>query len=86
LIAAGNRTVLDTGQAVAFGDKNFEAVNEFVYLRALVTPVISPEVIFTIHKTLICQVLVHASKESVLTRREEKRLLRLVARYMAQKK
>jgi hypothetical protein len=25
-------------QQVAFGDKNFEVVNEFVYLRALVTP------------------------------------------------
>jgi hypothetical protein len=38
MIAAGNRTILDAGQTVAFGDKNFEVVNEFVYLGALVTP------------------------------------------------
>jgi hypothetical protein len=37
MIAAGNRTILDTGQTVAFGNKNFEVVNEFVYLAALVT-------------------------------------------------
>jgi hypothetical protein len=38
MIAAGNRTILDAGQTVAFGDKNFEVVNEFVYLGAFVTP------------------------------------------------
>jgi hypothetical protein len=38
MIAAKNRTILDAGQTVAFGDKNFEVVNEFVYLGALVTP------------------------------------------------
>jgi hypothetical protein len=38
MIAAGKRTILDAGQLVAFGDKNFKVVNEFVYLRALVTP------------------------------------------------
>jgi hypothetical protein len=38
IIAAGNRTILDTGQTVAFGNKNYEVVNEFVYFRALVTP------------------------------------------------
>jgi hypothetical protein len=30
--AAGNRTILDARQTVAFGDKNFKVVNEFVYL------------------------------------------------------
>jgi hypothetical protein len=38
MIAAENRTILDAGQTVAFGEKNFEVVNEFVYLGALVTP------------------------------------------------
>jgi cytochrome c551/c552 len=38
MIAVGNRTILDAGQIVAFGDKNFEGVNEFVYLGALMTP------------------------------------------------
>jgi endonuclease/exonuclease/phosphatase family metal-dependent hydrolase len=39
MIAAGNsRTVRDVGQSVAFGDKTFEVVNEFVYLGSLVTP------------------------------------------------
>jgi cytochrome c551/c552 len=38
IIAAGNRTILDAGQTVAFGDKKFEVVNEFVYLGALMTP------------------------------------------------
>jgi hypothetical protein len=28
MIAAGNRTIIDAGQTVAFGDKNFEVVNE----------------------------------------------------------
>jgi hypothetical protein len=30
IIAAGNWTILDAGQIVAFGDKNFEVVNKFV--------------------------------------------------------
>jgi hypothetical protein len=30
--------ILDVEQTVAFGNKNFEVVNEFVYLGALVTP------------------------------------------------
>jgi hypothetical protein len=38
MIAAGNRTILDAWKTVAFCDKNFEGVNEFVYLGALVTP------------------------------------------------
>jgi hypothetical protein len=29
LIVAGNRTILDAGRTVAFGDRNFEVVNEF---------------------------------------------------------
>jgi hypothetical protein len=36
-IAAKNRTIFDAGQTVAFGDKNLEVANEFVYLRALVS-------------------------------------------------
>jgi hypothetical protein len=35
---AGNRMILDAGQTVAFGEENFEVVNEFVYLGAVVTP------------------------------------------------
>jgi hypothetical protein len=38
MIAAENRTILDAEQTVAFGEKNFEVVNKFVYLGALVTP------------------------------------------------
>jgi hypothetical protein len=38
MIAAGNRTILDNEQIVAFGNKNFEVVNEFLNLGALVTP------------------------------------------------
>jgi hypothetical protein len=38
MIASGNRTILVTARTVPFSDKNFEVVNEFVYLRALVTP------------------------------------------------
>jgi hypothetical protein len=38
MIAARNRTILAVGQTVAFGDRSFEVVNEFVYLGALVTP------------------------------------------------
>jgi hypothetical protein len=37
MFAARNRTILDVKQTVAFGNKNFEVVNEFVYLGALVT-------------------------------------------------
>jgi hypothetical protein len=36
MIATGNRTILDAGQTVAFGDRNFEV--EFMYLGALVPP------------------------------------------------
>jgi hypothetical protein len=37
-IATGNdRTDRDVGQGVPFGDKTFEGVKEFVYLRSLVT-------------------------------------------------
>jgi hypothetical protein len=32
LIGAGNATILDVGQTVGFGDRNFKVVNEFVYL------------------------------------------------------
>jgi hypothetical protein len=39
MVAAGNRTILNPGPTVAFGDKNFEVVNEFVYLGVLMTPV-----------------------------------------------
>jgi hypothetical protein len=38
MIAAGNRMILDAGQTVAFGDRNFKVVNEFGYLGTLVTP------------------------------------------------
>jgi hypothetical protein len=38
MIAAENRKILNAGQALAFGDKNFEVVNEFVYLKVLVIP------------------------------------------------
>jgi hypothetical protein len=38
MITAGNRTILDAGQIVAFGEKNFKINNKFVYLGALVTP------------------------------------------------
>jgi hypothetical protein len=38
MIAAGKRTILDAGRTAAFGDKNFKVLNEFVYLKALVTP------------------------------------------------
>jgi hypothetical protein len=38
MIATANRTIVDAGQTVAFGDKNFEVVNKFVYLEALVIP------------------------------------------------
>jgi hypothetical protein len=34
----GNRTNPEAGQTVAFDDRNFGVVNEFVYLEALVTP------------------------------------------------
>jgi hypothetical protein len=37
MIAAEDRTILNAGQTMAFGDKNFEVVNEFVYLGAFVT-------------------------------------------------
>jgi hypothetical protein len=39
MILAGNdKTVRDVGQSVAFGDKTFEVVKEFVHLGSLVTP------------------------------------------------
>jgi hypothetical protein len=38
MIAAGNWTIHDAGQTVAFGDKSFEVVDELMYLRAIVTP------------------------------------------------
>ena len=39
MIAAGtDRTIRDVGRGVAFGDKKFEVVKEFVYLGSLVTP------------------------------------------------
>jgi hypothetical protein len=38
MIAVANTTILETGQTVAFGDRNFKVVNEFVYFGALVTP------------------------------------------------
>jgi hypothetical protein len=38
MIAGGNRTILDSGQIVAFSDRNFKVINKFVCLRALVTP------------------------------------------------
>jgi hypothetical protein len=37
MIAAGNRTILNAGQTVAFDDRNFEVFKELVYLEALVT-------------------------------------------------
>jgi hypothetical protein len=38
VIAAENRIILDAIQTVAFNDKNFEVVNEFVYFGALLIP------------------------------------------------
>jgi hypothetical protein len=39
MIAARNDTTIrDVGQSVAIGDKHFEVVKEFVYLRSLITP------------------------------------------------
>jgi hypothetical protein len=38
MIASGNWTILDAGQTVVLGDKNFEVFNKFLYLAALVTP------------------------------------------------
>jgi hypothetical protein len=39
MIAARNdTTICDEGQSVAIGDKHFEVVKEFVYLRSLMTP------------------------------------------------
>jgi hypothetical protein len=38
MIAAVNRTIIDAGQTMAFGVKNFEIVNKFVYVGARVTP------------------------------------------------
>jgi hypothetical protein len=39
MIAARNdRMIRDWGQSVAIGDKHFEVVKEFVYLRSLITP------------------------------------------------
>jgi hypothetical protein len=44
MIAAGNeRTIRDIGQSVAFGDKTFEVVKEFVYLGSLHSNSFSPE-------------------------------------------
>jgi hypothetical protein len=38
MIAAGNeRTIRDVEHSVAFGDKTFEVVEEFVYLGSLLT-------------------------------------------------
>jgi hypothetical protein len=38
LAARNERTIRDVGQSVAFGDKTFEVVKEFVYSGSLVTP------------------------------------------------
>jgi hypothetical protein len=38
MIVAGNRTTLDAGQTVAFGDKNFEVVNEICELGSSFAP------------------------------------------------
>jgi hypothetical protein len=39
MIAARNdRTIRDVGQGVAIGDKHFEVVKKFVYLKSLMTP------------------------------------------------
>jgi hypothetical protein len=41
MIAARNDTTIrDVGQSVAIGDKHFEVVKEFVYLRSLMTPTV----------------------------------------------
>jgi hypothetical protein len=36
--AQSDRTIRDVGQSVAIGDKDFEVVEEFVYLGSLMTP------------------------------------------------
>jgi hypothetical protein len=91
MIAAWNdRTIRDVGQSVAIGNKHFEVVKEFVYLRSLMTPTndvnleiqrriqtanrcffklrkhmrsshFSRQTQFTIHKTLICPVMLYGS-------------------------
>jgi hypothetical protein len=38
MIAAGSGIILYARKTVAFGDKNFEVVNEFKCFEALVTP------------------------------------------------
>jgi Reverse transcriptase (RNA-dependent DNA polymerase) len=38
IVAGNERTIRDVGQSVAFGDKTFEVVKEFVYLGPLMTP------------------------------------------------
>jgi hypothetical protein len=102
--AQSDRTIRDVGQSVAIGDKDFEVVEEFVYLGSLMTPMndvsleiqrriqtakrcffglrkhlrsshFSRQSKFTIHKTLIRQVLFYGSETWVLTKREESQLL-----------
>jgi hypothetical protein len=38
IVARNEKTIRDVGQSVAIGDKHFEVVKEFVYLRSLMTP------------------------------------------------
>jgi hypothetical protein len=102
--ARNDRTIRDVGQSVAIGDKHFEVVKEFVYLRSLLTPTngVSLEILwkiqtanrcfyglckhlqsshfsrqtkFTIHKTLICSVLIYGSETWVLIKMEENQSL-----------
>jgi hypothetical protein len=71
MIAAGNdKTIRDVGQSVAFGDKTFEVVIEFVYLGYLVTPNndVSLEIQRRIHTANRCFFGLHKQLQSSSTR------------------
>jgi hypothetical protein len=53
MVAAGYRMILDAGQTVAFGDRNFKVVNEFAFLGALVIP--KNDVGFEIQRKINCK-------------------------------
>jgi hypothetical protein len=38
IVAGTETTIRDVGHSMAFGDKSFEIMKEFVYLESLVTP------------------------------------------------
>jgi hypothetical protein len=86
IIATGNRTIFDAGQTVAFSDRNFEVLNDFVYLGTLVTPKNDVDLEIqqriklqtsklTIYNTLIHPVLLYGSKTWILTKMEDNQLI-----------